>query len=143
MRQAHRNPVTGGCLCGAVRFTMDAEPLAARTCWCRLCQYLGAGSATVNVAFPADKLAVDGEIRWHKSIADSGNHMQRGFCPECGTPIFSNAEARPHLTFIRAGALDDPGLIGPQATIWTSQAPDWACFDPAIPQHEAQLPPVA
>lgn len=143
MSQAHRNPVTGGCLCGAVRFTMDAEPLAARTCWCRLCQYLGAGSATVNVAFPADRLAVDGEVRWHNSIADSGNHMQRGFCPECGTPIFSNAEARPHLTFIRAGALDDPGLIGPQATIWTSQAPDWACFDPALPQHEAQLPPVA
>jgi len=45
--------------------------------------------------------------------------------------------------FIRAGALDDPGLIAPQATIWTGQAPDWACFDPAIPQNEGQPPPVA
>lgn len=135
--------VSGGCLCGAVRFTVDAEPLAARTCWCRLCQYLGAGSATVNVAFPADKLHLSGDVRWHQSTADSGNAMQRGFCPQCGTPLFSNAEARPHLTFIRAGALDDPNLIGPQATIWTSAAPEWAHFDPSIPANPAQPPPVA
>ncbi|MBY8822653.1 GFA family protein [Sphingomonas colocasiae] len=134
---------SGGCLCGAVRFTVDAAPLAARQCWCRLCQYLGAGSSTVNICFPADALKVEGEIRWHASIADSGNRMRRGFCPQCGTPLFSNAEIRPHLTFIRAGALDNPNLIAPQATIWTSQAPDWACFDPAIPQNEGQPPPVA
>jgi hypothetical protein len=135
--------VSGGCLCGAVRFAVDAEPMAARQCWCRLCQYLGAGSSTVNVCFPAGALTVDGDVRWHASVADSGNRMQRGFCPQCGTPLFSNAEIRPHLTFIRAGALDDPGLIAPQATIWTGQAPDWACFDPAIPQNEGQPPPVA
>lgn len=132
-----------GCLCGSVRIRIDAEPLAARMCWCRLCQYLGGGTATVNVCFPADKVAVEGEVRWHDSIADSGNHMKRGFCPTCGTPIFSLAESRSHLAFIRAGALDDPSLIGPQAVIWTGAAPEWACLDPELPHFPAQIPPVA
>ncbi len=132
-----------GCLCGAVRFTIDAEPLGARSCWCRLCQYLGGGGPTTNVIFPADKVTVSGEIHHYESIADSGNTMRRGFCPACGTPLTSIAESRPHLFVLRAGALDDPGLIGPQATIWTSAAPDWACIDEAIPSYPAQLPPVA
>ncbi|MCF8709714.1 GFA family protein [Rhizorhapis sp. SPR117] len=136
--------IAGGCLCGAVRFTVDAEkPMAVRTCWCRLCQYLGAGTATVNACFPAEALSVRGAVRWHANTADSGNSMQRGFCPQCGTPLFSNAESRPHLTFIRAGALDNPNLAAPEATIWTSQAPEWACINPDLPSLEAQPPPVA
>ncbi len=49
--------------------------------------------------------------------------MMRGFCPTCGTPVTSAAEARPHQIFVRIGTLDDPNLISPQITIWTSQAP--------------------
>jgi hypothetical protein len=41
--------ITGGCRCGAVRYTIEAEPLFARHCWCRDCQYIGAGPGTVNV----------------------------------------------------------------------------------------------
>jgi hypothetical protein len=133
----------GGCLCGAVRFTVDADPIAARTCWCRHCQYLAGGNATVNVIFPSETLAVTGEVRWHERIADSGNVMQRGFCPQCGTPIFSMAESRPQLMVIRAGALDDPELLAPQSTIWTASAPSWGCIDPDLPQVEGQPPPVA
>lgn len=136
-------PHGAGCLCGQVRISIDAEPIVARMCWCRLCQYLGAGSATVNVCFPSDRITTTGQVRWHHSIADSGTSMQRGFCPECGTPIFSLAESRPHLTFIRAGALDDPGLIEPQAIIWAGSAPAWAHLGPALPQYPAQIPPVA
>lgn len=131
-----------GCLCGSVRITISAEPLAARQCWCRLCQYLGGGSGTVNVCFPTDAIVTTGEVRWHESIADSGNFMRRGFCPSCGTPIFSMTTARPHMTFIRAGALDDPTLMGPQAVIWTSQAPQWAHHDPDLPHIAHQPPPV-
>jgi hypothetical protein len=57
--------------------------------------------------------------------------------------LFSIAEPRPHLTFVRAGALDDPNLIAPQAAIWTSAAPEWASFDPDVPQFPQQVPPVA
>lgn len=44
--------IRGGCRCGAVRYTVTAEPIATRVCWCRDCQYFAAGSATVNVIFP-------------------------------------------------------------------------------------------
>ena len=45
----------GGCLCGAVRFEIRTDaPLAVRQCWCRVCQYVGAGSGTVNAMFPKD-----------------------------------------------------------------------------------------
>ena len=132
-----------GCFCGAVRFTIDAEPLAARTCWCRMCQYLGGGTATANIAFPSDKVSWTGEIRYHESIADSGTPMRRGFCPTCGTPVTSEALTRPHLIFLRIGTLDDPNLLGPQLTIWTDQAPDWACISTAIPSMEGQPPPIA
>ena len=131
-----------GCLCGAVRVSISADPLLARACWCRLCQYLASGSATVNVVFPADAIAFTGEVRWRKDVADSGNVMRRGFCPECGTPIFSKSDARPHLVIIRSGALDDPELLAPQATIWTDEAPGWAQIDPSLPRFARQPPPI-
>jgi hypothetical protein len=103
---------------------------------------LGAGSGTVNVCFPSDKVRVEGELRDYESVADSGNTMHRRFCPRCGTQVFSQAESRPHLIFVRAGTLDDPEIARPAATIWTSVAPSWACFDDALPRVAGQPPPV-
>jgi len=135
--------ITGGCLCRSVRYRVTAEPIITRTCWCRLCQYIGAGSATVNACFPTVAVAIEGELRDYRSVADSGNVMHRRFCPHCGTHLFSEAEARPHLIFIRVGTLDDPEIVRPAVTIWTSEAPTWACFDERIPQVERQPPPAA
>lgn len=133
--------ITGGCLCGSVRFWITAAPIITRACWCRLCQYLGAGSNTVNVCFPRSAMVIEGETRDYQSIADSGNVMHRRFCPQCGTPLFSEAAARPHLIFVRGGALDDPEIAKPAVTIWTSAAPTWACIDERIPRVEGQPPP--
>jgi hypothetical protein len=133
--------VTGGCLCKAVRYRISAPPIVTRVCWCRLCQYLGAGSGTVNACFPTASMAIEGDLADYRSVADSGNVMHRRFCPKCGTSMFSEAEARPHLIFVRAGTLDDPEMAKPAMTIWTSQAPTWACVDPELPKVERQPPP--
>jgi hypothetical protein len=133
--------VSGGCLCGAVRYEIDAEPITSRVCWCRVCQRIGAGSGTVNVCFPRAATRIHGELRDYVSVADSGNVMHRRFCPSCGVHLFSEAEVRPHLIFVRAGTLDDPELGQPRATIWVSQAPAWACIDPGMPKFDRQPPP--
>jgi hypothetical protein len=88
-------------------------------------------------------MTIEGETQDYRALADSGNVMHRRFCPACGTALFSEAEARPHLIFVRAGTLDDPEVARPGATIWTSQAPTWACIDESLPKVERQPPPAA
>ncbi|HEY8277265.1 MAG TPA: GFA family protein [Methyloceanibacter sp.] len=133
--------IRGGCLCGAVRYEIEAEPITARVCWCRRCQKIGAGSGTVNVVFPAEAVSVKGELGDFKSVADGGNNMHTRFCPKCGTPVFTGAESRPHLVVVRAGTLDDPEVGAPAITIWTEEAPSWAAFDPELPHDPGQPPP--
>src|SRR3984893_10205067 len=118
--------ITGGCLCGAVRYRIAAAPIVTRVCWCRDCQYLGAGSGTVNACFRTESFIVTGQTSDYQSVANSGNQMHRRFCSSCGTPLFSEAEARPHLIFVRVGTFDDPNLANPAMTIWTTSAPRWA-----------------
>jgi hypothetical protein len=135
--------ISGQCLCGAVRYSATAAPIMTRACWCRLCQYLGTGSGTVNTCFPRDAVTIEGVLKDFPSIAESGNKMHRRFCPVCGTHVFSEAESRPHLIFVRAGTLDDRELARPSVTIWTAQAPTWACIDASLPRFEGQPPPAA
>jgi hypothetical protein len=135
--------ITGGCLCRAVRYSISAAPIVTRICWCRVCQYIGAGSGTVNSCFPSAGLEVSGELRDYRMTADSGNVSHRRFCPSCGTHLFSASEARPQLVFVRVGTLDDPELARPAMTIWTSSAPSWACLDERLPKVERQPPPAA
>lgn len=122
---------TGRCLCGAVTFTLSAEPLAVRLCWCRDCQHLAA-NGTVNLLVPAEALAVSGTLAEHVKAADSGNQLTRQFCPVCGTHLFGISSGRPQFRVVRAGNLDDPSSVRPGMNIWTASAPAWACMDPAL-----------
>ena len=128
--------ITGGCFCGQVRYTINAQPLGARMCWCRDCQRIASGSATVNVLFPEDAVHFTGTITTIEKTADSGNMVRRGFCPKCGSQIYSKTVHPTGLPMrIRAGTLDDPELMAPEAIIWTTSAPSWAILDPRLPQH--------
>jgi hypothetical protein len=135
--------IEGGCLCKAVRYVSTVDPKITRVCWCRVCQYIAAGSGTVNVFFPTATFTISGATSDYVSAADSGNIIHRRFCPHCGTPLFTAAEARPHLIGVRAGTLDDPNLVQPAVSIWTASAPHWACISESIPRVERQPPPLA
>jgi hypothetical protein len=135
--------ITGGCLCGKVRYRVSAAPYVMRVCWCRVCQYLGAGDHTVNLAFPSNAIRIEGTLSDYRSVADSGRVMHRRFCPSCGTHLFSEAEARPHLIIVRAGSLDDREIAKPDANIWTASAPSWACVNASLTEFKGQPPPAA
>jgi len=117
------------------------------------CHARVAGARIANISVPAVERSTPASARhrsqWtgqtndYLSVADSGNQMHRRFCPSCGTSLFSEAEARPHLIFVRVGTFDDPNLASPAMTIWTSSAPRWACFDGELPQVVKQPPPAA
>jgi hypothetical protein len=126
-------PITGGCLCGAVRFAFSEPPLVTRACWCRDCQYLSSGNASISAIFSTASFRLTGKTGAYVSRADSGTMMRRRFCRACGTPLFSEAEDRTDLMVVRAGALDDPAIARPSSAIWTASAPVWAKLDPELP----------
>jgi hypothetical protein len=129
-------PHTGQCLCGQVTFTIDVDPVGARACWCRDCQRIASGSATVNVLFPEEAVSYSGEVSKFEMIADSGNMVERGFCPRCGAQMYSRTVTPAGMPMrVRAGTLDNPELMAPTALIWTESAPSWAALDPALPHH--------
>ena len=133
----------GKCLCGHIQFSIDAEPLDARMCWCRDCQRIASGSATVNVLFPEEAVRYTGQMTTLRLTADSGNIVERGFCPSCGSQMYSKTiEPTGMLMRVRAGTLDDPELMAPTAIIWADSAPGWATFDPNLPRYP-KGPPAA
>ena len=127
---------TGQCLCGGIRFTIDAAPLGARMCWCRDCQRIASGSATVNVLFPEEAVHYQGPMTTLRMTADSGNSVERGFCPTCGAQMYSRTvEPKGMPMRVRAGTLNDPELMAPTAIIWADSAPSWAALDPNLIRH--------
>lgn len=133
--------LTGGCLCGAIRYRLSESPRRVVSCWCRVCQYIGAGGGTVSAIFNASAVSIHGALNGHLITADSGHVVERRFCPQCGTHVIATSGAFPGVIFIRVGTLDDLESVQPSVTMWTSSAPSWASIDPTLPRMDTQPPP--
>lgn len=118
-------PLTGGCLCGNVRYEITASPRLVYTCHCTDCQKL-TGSA-FSIAFIADDGAfrlTRGEPRSLQRIAASGRTSRRWVCPDCGCWI-CGAVAREGERRVRAGTLDDTSWLRPTMHFWTRSKQPW------------------
>ena len=133
---------SGGCLCGAMRFRISAEPIVSRICWCRDCQHISS-NGTVNAIFPSDAITITGTPAEYVRTADSGNQVRRRFCATCGSHLFADSTGRAGLTVVRMGTLDEPSSISPSSNIWASSAPVWACLDTTLGRDEKQPAPLA
>src|SRR6185436_2428547 len=101
--------LSGGCACGAIRYTSTGDPLFALNCHCRDCQR-ESGSAFVPVlgVRKAGFVVARGSPRYFQIAADSGSTTTRAFCGDCGSPLFGLPGSAPEMVTIRAGSLDDP-----------------------------------
>ena len=133
------NERSGACLCGDVQYTLSAEPLSARICWCKDCQKFSA-NGLANIHVPSESIRLSGTLSEFVSTAASGNRITRRFCPRCGTHLFANSSARPQFTVVRVGTLENPSSIRPTTNIWVDSAPAWACLDLSIESVGRQPP---
>ena len=131
----------GGCVCGAVRFRCEGEPLLVAHCHCRDCQKSsGAAFATVVVVPRAAFRLLQGEPAGHPYRGDSGKRLIRRFCGRCGAPLFTEAEAMPDAWIIRAAAFDDPARFVPQMHIYTASAQPWDVISDDLPAYPGMPP---
>lgn len=129
-------PFTGGCACGAVRYECAAQPVFSWNCHCRDCQH-ASGSAFCPVLYvPKSALTIIGTSTYFSVKAESGNLVSRGFCSQCGSPVFILAELVPDLQGIWAASLDDPSQFQPQVHVWTDSSQPWDCMTPHLQKIE-------
>ena len=136
-------PITGGCLCGAVRYEIGAPVSALRACHCLNCQKHTGSGGSVNAVVPADQFRITkGEPKqYDDSATRSGRTLSRFFCGTCGSPLFSQRNPDIGIRIVRAGTLDDSGGMKIAANIWTSTARPWDHIDPATECHAENAPP--
>lgn len=132
---------SGSCLCGAVTLAIAGEAAGTRQCWCRQCQQLASGGPTHNAIFNSEEVAITGPLAASTWQAASGNTLTFHFCPSCGTQVYAQSSARPHLKTVRLGMIDEPHGLKPQMVIWTDDAPAWALIDPSLERWPQQPPP--
>ena len=102
--------LSGGCQCGAVRYSADVQFETAHLCHCRMCQ-----KAAGNYFMPLANAPL-ATFKWTRGAVshfDSSDLVRRGFCEKCGTPLtFETIEGVKHLN-ITLGSLDDPEEVMP------------------------------
>jgi len=117
--------ISGSCLCGAIHYTCSAQPALTAFCHCRSCQKAGGGGYSVNVAVPTASLLVHGTPQRYRAVGTSGLPVERHFCPNCGSALFTDAAAFEGVTFVKGGSLDDASWIEPTLHIWCDSAQPW------------------
>ena len=104
---------TGGCLCGQVRYRITGAPLFVAMCHCRDCQKNTGSAFSVNSLWPESQVELIGQVATWEGRGGSGHPVIRTFCPACGTPLRSQAQATRGLFVLKSGTLDDPESVTP------------------------------
>ena len=133
MSEAHATAgLTGGCQCGAVRYRLTAEPTGANICHCRMCQKASGGPF---MAFAGVRPA---ELVWTRGaprVFASSDVAERGFCPECGTPLTYRILDRDRVS-VTFGSLDDPAAAAPEMQYGVEARLPWLASALALPRRE-------
>ena len=117
--------LTGGCRCGAVRYEYTGDPAMAMTCHCRDCQQFSGAAHSSIIGVPDTVFKITGTPKYYHYKAESGADMTRGFCAECGSPLFTTSSGFAGVMIFRAASLDDPSGFESQLTIYTDSALPW------------------
>lgn len=131
---------TGQCLCGAVKYEFDNTPLMTGVCHCRNCQrQAGSAFSTLAGVPKAEFRLTAGEPKLYEDgDTKSGNTVQRFFCGNCGSPIYSALPDNAETIFIKTGTLDDTSTFKPQFHVWCDTKQNWVALEEGVPQIGTQ-----
>ena len=127
----------GGCLCGAVRYRLASVPFDAGWCHFRNCQLSSGSPAMAFATVPLDDYGVE---RGKIATVRSSDFGHRGFCRDCGTPLFMRVDHQPDTLDFTIATLDAPGAVEPDYHIFYASRIAWAEAGDALPRHDKFRP---
>ena len=134
-------PLTGGCLCGGVRFEVTEPLLRATYCHCTRCQRRTgtAASAQARVAPGTLRITAGDELIRGWDPGDGG--FAKHFCSGCGSQLWSRSTEDPDVVSVRLGAFDDDPGVRPEHRQFVAYAASWEPIpDDGLPRYPESRP---
>jgi hypothetical protein len=128
---------TAACACGQFSLSVSGEPALVSQCHCLACQRRTGSAFGVQGFFARSQVASPrGVSQVYRRAGDSGVAISFHFCPECGSTVFWEPDARPDMICIAVGAFADPGFPSPDRSIWSEHRHPWSAVPdvPTFPQ---------
>lgn len=132
--------IDGGCFCGQISFEANIDETSVRFCQCTDCQITSGSVGRHAVLVSEADLQIKGEPKIYVKTAESGNRRELGFCPTCGTQLFSAPEgaAAPRIVSLRVGSANQRAQLPPSASIWGQSKLPWLGTLDGLPTAEKQ-----
>ncbi|KAE8405465.1 Mss4-like protein [Aspergillus pseudonomiae] len=119
-------PYEGHCICGRIRVLLEQQPPSSLVCHCRNCSRSGGGSS-INYVLHKEEIAIQDPQSSLKVYVDtntvSGNHIQRKFCSNCGSPIITETPSFPGKAIVKASLFDV--ISRPDEEVFTDRRQAW------------------
>jgi hypothetical protein len=133
--------ITGGCLCGDIRYEVEGEPFRTANCHCDDCRKATGSAYATNLFFKEEQILVlQGTLKKFQHLADSNSTMTKEFCGNCGSQIFGSGTNRPGTKNVKVGSVDDASFVTPDVNLYTSHALSCSHIDSGIDNFQGMPP---
>lgn len=134
-----RGELTGGCLCGQVRYTLaEGFRLNPYACHCTDCQTRTGSAFSEHMLFRADDLTIEGDMDVAEYTQPSGAQSRIFGCSKCKARIYAVNNSREGFASLRCGSLDKSAEVVPAAHVWVRSKQAWIALPPDVPQMDEQ-----
>jgi hypothetical protein len=132
-----QSSLEGGCLCGAVRYRLNGEPLVSAVCHCRTCRKSASAPLLPFLTFPNQRFRFS---RGTPADFSSSPGVTRSFCGHCGSPLTYRNDNDPEQIDVMTCSLDNPEAFPPMHHVWISHKLGWECIGDGLPAHNTTVP---
>jgi hypothetical protein len=132
-------PRSGGCVCGATRYQLTADPVTLYACHCTDCQKATGTSFALSMIVNRESIVVvQGEPKLDACRLDDGREKHSFGCPACNTALWGAPVEFPNLLNLEPGTLDDTSWFRPAGHIWTRSAQTWFAIPEGVLRYDQQ-----
>src|SRR5919201_5472218 len=133
-------PLTGGCMCGGVRFEITEPLVSANYCHCTRCQRRTGTAAAASARIAPGSLRITAGEELVRSYKPEDGFAKE-FCSTCGSALWSRSPDDPDVMGVRLGAFDDDPGIRPSSRQFVAYAAPWEPIpDDGLPRHPERRP---